>query len=449
MKSYLLYDGILVHEGKQTRGSVLIRNGRITRIYPYPFPGEKPKVDRLIEASGRYILPGIIDDQVHFREPGLTHKGDIYTESKAAVAGGITSYMDMPNTIPQTITLALLEEKYDLAATKSLANYSFYLGATNDNLDEIVKTDPSTVCGVKLFMGASTGNMLVDNPETLTSIFKESPLLVAIHSEDEPTIRKNLAKYRADFGDDIPIHYHPLIRSEEACYKSTQRAVEMAHKHNTRLHILHLSTVKELSLFDPSPATAGKRITSEVCIHHLWFDQDDYAKKGSLIKWNPAIKKASDREGLFQGVLDDTIDIIATDHAPHTLEEKKEVYTKAPSGGPLVQHSLPMMMEFVRRGKISLEKVVEKMCYAPAILFRIRERGFIREGYWADIVIVDPDDPWTVTPYNIIYRCGWSPVEGTTFHSNISHTFVNGHLAYEEGIFNEEEKGLRLLFNRS
>jgi len=444
----MIHDCILVNEGRQTRGSVLVEDERIRKIFVDPLPGILPSVDKIITGHGHYLLPGVIDDQVHFREPGLTHKGDIRSESRAAVAGGITSFMDMPNTIPQTVTQHLLEEKYALAATQSLANYSFYLGATNENIGEIIKTDPATVCGIKVFMGASTGNMLVDNPKTLAAIFEQSPLLIAVHSEDEMIIRKNLERYKAEFGDDIPVHYHPLIRSEEACYRSTLKALMLARKYNTRLHILHLSTARETDLLDRAPLTTEKKITSEVCVHHLWFDRTHYSRKGSFIKWNPAIKQVSDREALFRAVIDNTIDMVATDHAPHTRQEKSRVYTQCPSGGPMVQHSLPAMLEFWKQGMISIETIVEKMCHHPAIIFNIEERGFLREGYKADLVLVDPGNPWTVEPYNILYKCGWSPFEGTTFHSRVTHTFVNGNLVYDNGTFYEEQKGQRLMFKR-
>ena len=390
----------------------------------------------------------MIDDQVHFREPGLTHKAEIYTESKAAVAGGVTSFMEMPNTVPNTLTQELLEEKYALASTKSLANYSFYMGASNDNIDEILKTNPKNVCGIKIFMGASTGNMLVDNVDTLNKIFSRSKLLIAVHCEDETTIKNNLGIFRDKYGDDIPVEAHPLIRSHEACYKSSKLAVGLARLYNTRLHILHLSTAKELELFSNDIPLEKKRITAEICVHHLWFNSMDYQQKGTLIKWNPAVKSKSDQEALFNGLLSDKLDVIATDHAPHTLEEKDNPYMKAPSGGPLVQHSLQVMMEFYHMGKISLEKVVEKMCHAPAICFHVKKRGFIRPGYHADLVVVDPDRPVTVSKDNLLYKCGWSPFEGTTFRSSVVKTFVNGNLVFDEGRFHEEIKGQRLLFQR-
>ncbi|MBW6461231.1 MAG: dihydroorotase, partial [Bacteroidales bacterium] len=383
----------------------------------------------------------------------LTHKGDIYTESRAAVAGGVTSFMEMPNTQPQTLTHALLEEKYRIAADKSMANYSFYMGASNDNLAEIIKTDPSAVCGLKVFMGASTGNMLVDNLQTLEGIFREVKLLVAVHCEDEQTIRQNTASFREVYGDDVPITAHPLIRSEEACYRSSALAVQLASQCNTRLHVLHLSTAHEMVLFSNNIPLQEKKITAEVCVHHLWFSDEDYPALGNRIKWNPAIKSARDREGLWEALLDGRLDVIATDHAPHTLQEKSNTYFKAPSGGPLVQHSLPAMLEFYHQGKISIEKIVEKMCHATAVCFRVDRRGFIRENYWADLALIDADHPWQIDASNIFYKCGWSPFEGFTFHSKITHTFVNGNLIYEvkqlpgESPFNESFRGMRLRFN--
>ncbi len=402
----------------------------------------------IIDARGKWLLPGVIDDQVHFRDPGLTHKGDLYTESRAAIAGGVTSYMEMPNTVPNTLTQELLEQKYRMASEKSLANYSFYMGASNDNLTEVVKTDPRTVCGVKVFMGASTGNMLVDNPDTLEGIFRHSPTLVAVHCEDEETIRSNTNRFREQYGENIPLSAHALIRSREACIKSSSLAVELALKHNTRLHILHLSTADEMALLSNKPSNSGKRITAEVCVHHLWFSDEDYKRLGSRIKWNPAIKSASDREALLAALLDGRIDVVATDHAPHTAEEKSKSYFSCPSGGPLVQHSLVAMLEMSRDEKLSPAMVVEKMCHAPARIFGVDRRGFIRQGYHADLVLVDPESPWTVEPDNILYKCGWSPFEGQTFHSKITHTFVGGHLAWLNDGFDESHLGERLLFNR-
>jgi dihydroorotase len=447
MKPILIHQANIVNEGTEQTGSILVEGNFISKIYR-DVPSEVLVSAQVIDARGKHLLPGIIDDQVHFREPGLTHKADIYSEAKAAVAGGTTSFMEMPNTQPQTTTQDLLEQKYTLAASKSLANYSFYMGATNDNIEEIEKTNPANVCGIKVFMGASTGNMLVDNPDSLQRIFANAPVLVAVHCEDETTIKANSEKYKAQFGEDIPIQYHPLIRSEEACFRSSALAVELASKHNTRLHILHLSTTREMSLFNNQLPSAQKQVTAEVCVHHLWFSDADYARVGSRIKWNPAVKTANDREALFSALLDGRIDVVATDHAPHTLEEKENPYFKCPSGAPLVQHSLVAMLEFVQQGRISIAKVVEKMSHAPADIFKIDRRGYIREGYYADLVLVDMNSPWMVSPGNILYKCGWSPLEGTRFHAKVSHTFVNGHLVFENGQFDESRKGQRLLFNR-
>lgn len=448
--SFHIINAQIVNEGEIFSGSVLCHDGIIERVTreskgdPVSLPGDIPVID----LKGKLLIPGVIDDQVHFREPGLTRKADLYTESRAAVAGGITSFMEMPNTVPNTLTQELLEDKYRLAAKKSLANYSFYMGASNDNIEEILKTNPSNVCGVKVFMGASTGNMLVDNVDTLNTIFSRSKLLVAVHCEDETTIRNNLAIFKEKYGDDIPIEAHPLIRSHDACFKSSKLAVGLARLHNTRLHILHLSTAKELDLLSNDIPLEKKRITAEVCVHHLWFSSQDYEKKGTLIKWNPAVKSKADREALLNGLLSDKLDVIATDHAPHTLEEKNNPYHKAPSGGPLVQHALPAMLEFYHKGKITLEKIVEKMCHAPATCFHIEKRGFIRPGYHADLVAVDLIQRQTVAKENILYKCGWSPFEGTTFSSTVTHTFVNGHLVYDNGMFNETHKGQRLMFQR-
>ncbi|MBT4477967.1 MAG: dihydroorotase, partial [Flavobacteriales bacterium] len=392
--------------------------------------------------------PGIIDDQVHFREPGLTHKANIYTESKAAIAGGITSYMEMPNTNPQTLTQELLEQKFKIAEEDSLANFTFFMGVSNNNLEEVLKTDPKTVGAIKIFMGSSTGDMLVDDRKVLEEIFSKTPMLIAVHCEDENIIQENIAKAKEIFGEEVPISEHPNIRSEEACFKSSSFAVELAKKHNSRLHVFHLSTEKEIKLFDNTIPLSEKRITAEVCIHHLWFDESDYQEKETLIKWNPSVKKKSDQEALFQALLDDKLDVIASDHAPHTLEEKKNPYFKSPSGGPLVQHTLLAMLEFYKNGKITLEKVVEKMCHNPAICFQIEDRGFVKEGFFADLVLVDLEKSWEVTKENILYKCGWSPFEGQNFHSTITHTFVNGHIAYEYGSFDESTKGQRLKFNR-
>ena len=444
MLKTLIRNAQIVNEGHLFHSDVLIENGIISKI------AQKIDVytDKIIDANGSLLIPGVIDDQVHFREPGLTHKADIYCESRAAVAGGITSYMEMPNTVPQTLTQDLLEEKYTKASQVSLANYSFFMGASNDNLDEVLKTDPKTVGAIKIFMGSSTGNMLVDNRQVLEKIFQKSKMLIAVHCEDEETIRINTEKAKAQFGEDIPINYHPVIRNDEACYKSSSMAIELAKKYNTRLHVFHLSTAKELELFRNDIPLEEKRITAEVCIHHLWFNDSQYEEKGTHIKWNPAVKSEYDRSQLFEAMLDDRLDIIATDHAPHTLDEKNNTYLKAPSGGPLVQHALVAMLEFYHQGKIALEKIVEKMCHAPAICFQLINRGFIREGYAADLVLVDLNKPWQVEKKNILYKCGWSPFEGTTFKSKVTHTWVNGHLVYKEGEFDESKKGARLLFDR-
>jgi dihydroorotase len=441
----LIRNAFIVNEGKITKGDLLIENDLISRI---TIPGELEEADKFIEAEGKYLFPGCIDDQVHFREPGLTYKADIYTEARSAVAGGITSFMEMPNTVPNTFTQELLEEKYTRASLVSLANYSFYLGASNDNIDEVLKTNPSDVCGVKVFMGSSTGNMLVDNRQTLEDLFSKCKMLIATHCEDEATIRHNTQVYKDKYGDAVPITCHPLIRSEEACYKSSSLAVELAKKYGTRLHILHISTAKELELFDNSKPLKEKNITAEACIHHLWFSDADYQTKGNFIKWNPAIKKSSDRDAILKAVLDNRIDVIATDHAPHTKEEKSLPYIKAPSGGPLVQHALNAMLELYHQKKISLEKIAEKMAHAVADCFRIEKRGYIRENYFADLVLVDLQKEYTVEPSTVLSKCGWSPFEGQTFHSVITHTFVNGHLVYENGMFNESQKGRRLRFSR-
>ena len=449
-QSYLIRNAKIVNENQIFEADVLIKDNCFEEIFFKTANSKTPSFDNIIEidAKGNYLIPGVIDDQVHFREPGLTHKGDIYSESKAAVAGGVTSFMEMPNTIPNTLTQELLEEKYTLASEKSLANYSFYMGASNDNIEEILKTNPKNVCGIKVFMGASTGNMLVDNPETLEAIFSKSKMLIATHCEDEPTIRKNSDFYKEKYGENMPVEHHPKIRSEEACFLSSQLAVNLAKKHNTRLHVLHLSTAKELELFDNSINLTEKRITAEVCVHHLWFNENDYLKYGMKIKWNPAIKTAKDQEALLAGLLSNKIDVLATDHAPHTFQEKQNTYFKVPSGGPLVQHSLVAMLEMHHQNKISLEKVVEKMCHAPATLFQLSKRGFIKKGYFADCVLVDLNQPLTVSSENILYKCGWSPFEGTEFKSKVLKTFVNGNLVYNEGTFDENIKGKRLVFER-
>lgn len=444
----LIKNARIINEGRIFRGTVLIDGEIISKIIENDrIPEEFTFGAIVIEAEGQYLIPGAIDDQVHFREPGLTHKGEIATESRAAVAGGVTSYLEMPNTNPQAVTQELLEMKYERAAEVSAANYSFYMGATNDNLEEVLKTDGSNVCGIKIFMGSSTGNMLVDNEEILSEIFRSTKLLVATHCEDEPTIIRNTALYREKYGEFVPLSAHPKIRSAEACYKSSAKAVELATRFGTRLHVLHLSTADEMKLFNPGKVI-DKHITAEVCVHHLWFDESDYISKGTLIKWNPAIKSAEDKAALWEALRSDRIDVVATDHAPHTLQEKEHSYFKAPSGGPLVQHSLVAMLEMSKKGLISLEKVIEKMCHAPADLFRIDRRGYIREGYFADLVLVNPAHSWVVSPENILYKCGWSPFEGTTFSHQITHTFVNGELAYDNGNVIMKNQGKRLLFKR-
>ena len=456
MKSTLIKNATIVNEGTIFEGEVLIENGLIKRIVDYSSEPSNSNADITIDALGYYLLPGMIDDQVHFREPGLTHKAEIYTEAKAAVAGGITSFMEMHNTIPNVFTHEILEQKYDLAAKKSLANYSFFLGASNDNIEEILKTDPKKVCGIKIFMGSSTGNLLVDDNEALEAIFSKCKLLIATHCEDEQTIIANSEKYREQYGEDVPMSAHPEIRSAEACYLSSSKAVALATKHGARLHVLHISTERELELFTNELPLANKKITAEACIHHLWFDDSDYETHGTRIKWNPAIKASSDKEAILRGLLDNHIDIIATDHAPHTLEEKNQSYFHAPSGGPLVQHALPALFEMYHNGAISIEDICRKTAHAPSECFQIDKRGFIREGYWADLVIIDPTTPWTVSKANSAYKCGWSTFEGQTFHSRITHTFVNGHLAYtntknneEIGTFDESQMGQRLEFDRN
>jgi dihydroorotase len=445
MKTTLILNANIVNEGQVFTGDVLIRGQYIENIGKN-LSGQK--ADQVIDANGKYLLPGVIDDQVHFREPGLTHKATIYTEAKSGVAGGVTSYMEMPNTNPPTFTQELLEQKFQIAAKTSLANHSFFIGASNDNVDEVMKTDITRVCGLKIFMGSSTGNLLVDDPVKLEAFFSRFPSLIAAHCEDEQTIRANTAAFKEKYGDDVPVECHPLIRSAEACYKSSSFAIGLAKKHGTRFHILHISTEKETTLFDNSIPLEKKKITAEACIHHLWFNDSSYREKGNFIKWNPAIKTLQDQQAILKAVLDDRIDVIATDHAPHTLEEKKQAYTKAPSGGPLLQHSLVAMLEFYHQGKIALEKVVQKMSHHPAILFQIQKRGFIREGYFADLVLVDFNSPWTVSRENILSKCGWSPFEGQAFRSKVTQTFVSGHLAYADGAFNEQKMGERLLFDR-
>jgi len=447
MSLTLIKNAKIVNEGEIFEGDVLIDGEYIIDIDTSI--SSKSSDTSVIDAEGKYLIPGVIDDQVHFREPGLIHKATIESESKAAIAGGITSFIEMPNTVPQATTQKLLEEKFEIAANSSYANYSFMFGGTNDNLEELLKTDPSNVAGIKLFLGSSTGNMLVDNDAVLEKIFSSTKMLIAVHCEDEATVKKNLDTYLKEYGDDIPIELHPKIRSEEACYLSSSKAIALAKKTGARLHVFHLSTAKETKLFTNKVPLEKKQITAEVCVHHLWFDESDYKSKGTFIKWNPAVKTKKDQEGLWKALLNDKIDVIATDHAPHTKEEKQQVYTKAPSGGPLVQHALPAMLQAYRQEKISIEKIVEKMCHNPAKIFKIEKRGFIKKGYYADLVLVDVSSPWTVTKDNILYKCGWSPFEGTTFYSKITHTFVNGHLAYQNNVFNNTQKGKRLQFNRT
>jgi dihydroorotase len=444
MATILIKSATIVNEGTQTQCDLLIKDGFIEKIAGTI----DTRADKEINAEGLHLFPGCIDDQVHFREPGLTHKGDIRSESRAAVAGGITSFMEMPNTVPNTLTQQLLQDKYDIAAKNALANYSFFMGASNDNLDEVLLTDAKNVCGVKVFMGSSTGNMLVDNPSTLEHLFAQSPMLIATHCEDEATIKSNLEHYKQLLGENIPVRLHPKIRSSEACYLSSSMAIDLAKKHNTRLHILHISTARETDLFSNAIPLAAKRITAEACIHHLWFTDADYAKKGNLIKWNPAVKSMADRDEILKAVLDGRIDIIATDHAPHTAEEKAQPYLQAPSGGPLVQHGLPAMLELYHQGKITLEKIAEKMAHNVATIFQIEKRGFIREGYWADLALVNLNSPWQVNKTNILYKCGWSPFEGNTFKAKVVSTIVSGNLAYENGNLISEQSGQRMTFAR-
>ena len=446
MNKILIKNAKIVNEGTIFEGDLLIENDLIVEIAETISP--KSSDCKIIDAEGNYLIPGAIDDQVHFREPGLTHKGDIESESRAAVAGGITSFIEQPNTVPNAVTQELLEQKYQIAADSSFANYSFMMGGTNDNLEEILKTNPRNVAGLKLFLGSSTGDMLVDSTASLEKIFSSTKLLIAVHCEDESTVKSNLAKYKEQYGDDIPVECHPLIRTEEACYLSSSRTVELAKKTGARLHVFHISTAKELDLFTNKIPLAEKMITAEVCIHHLWFSDEDYKTKGNFIKWNPAVKTANDREALWKAVNDGRIDVIATDHAPHTLEEKSQVYTKAPSGGPLVQHAVVAMFEVYHQGKITIEKIVEKMCHNPASLFKIEKRGFIKVGYYADLAIVNAGLPWSVKKENILAKCGWSPFEGYTFKSRITHTFVNGQLVYQGFKVSPKKAGKRLLFDR-
>lgn len=441
----LIKNGQIINEGKSLNADILIKNDRILSIDTDITP---PLNTQIIDATGLIVMPGIIDDQVHFREPGLTHKATIGTESRAAIAGGITSFIEMPNTNPQTTTIEKLEEKFDIAAQTSYANYSFMFGGTNDNLDEILKLDPKKVAALKLFLGSSTGNMLVDDLEVLEKIFSSTKLVIAVHCEDETTIRANLKSYVETYGDDIPMHCHPIIRSEEACYISSSRAIGLAKKTGARLHVFHLSTAKEMALFRNDIPLKDKKITAEVCIHHLWFTDEDYSKKGSLIKWNPAVKSANDRDALWEALIDGRIDVIATDHAPHTIEEKTQPYTKAPSGGPLVQHALQAMMECVHQGKIDLPMMVQKMCHNPAILFDVKDRGYLKPGYFADIVLVNPNQPITVQKDQLLYKCGWSPFEGVSFQSQVTHTLLNGQLVFVDGEVSENKAAKRLTFNR-
>ncbi len=444
MSKILLKNATIVNEGQTIQSDLLISGEYIEKIAP-SISDENATV---IDLEGKLLIPGMIDDQVHFREPGLTHKAELYTESRAAVAGGITSFMEMPNTVPNTLTQELLEEKYQLGAKQSLANYSFFMGASNDNIEEVLKTNHQNVCGVKVFMGSSTGNMLVDNEQTLTNIFSKCDMLIATHCEDEATIRKNLETYKARYGEDMPIKYHPEVRNAEACYISSSLAVNLAKKYDTRLHILHLSTAKEMSLFDNSVPLKDKRITAEACVHHLWFSDQDYDEKGTYIKWNPAVKTQADQDAVWAALNDDRIDILATDHAPHTIEEKNNTYFKAPSGGPLVQHAVPAILQKSKEGKISLERAVEKMSHAPAICFQVEKRGFIREGYFADLVVINPNSKWTVEKSGLLYKCGWSPFENVTFDHKIERTFVNGHQVYENGNIINQDAARRLSFER-
>ena len=446
-KSILIKNATIVNENNTFKGDVLIENEIIKKVAPSILVNDVDALE-IIEAQGSYLIPGFIDDQVHFREPGLTHKANISTESRAAIAGGITTFIEMPNTVPQATTQALLEDKFKIAAKDSYANYSFMFGGTNDNLEELLKTDPKKVAGIKLFLGSSTGNMLVDNEAVLEKIFSSTKMIISVHCEDEATIRKNTATFIEKYGEDIPIRCHPMIRSEEACYLSSSKAIELAKKTGARLHIFHVSTTKETELFRNDIPLEEKQITAEVCIHHLWFSDEDYEEKGTHIKWNPAVKSRKDRQGLWDALLDDRIDVLATDHAPHTLEEKTNTYLKAPSGGPLVQHAIVAILEKVKEGMISIEKAVEKMSHNPAKLFQIEKRGFIKEGFYADLVLINPNQPQTVSKDNILYKCGWSPFEGTRFSSSVTHTFVNGHLMYNNGVFNDNMKGKRITFNR-
>ncbi len=440
---YLIKNGSIINEGKIEQKDILLEDNFISKIECDISDASAT----IIDAKNKYIIPGIIDDQVHFREPGLTHKANIYTESKAAVAGGVTSFMEQPNTKPAALTQDLLEQKYKIAAQNSFANYTFFMGTSNDNYDEIMRTDFSKVGALKIFMGSSTGNLLVDNENILDKIFANLNGIIVTHCEDEQTIKANTEKYKLQFGENIPFNYHPIIRNDEACYISSKLAVDLAKKHNSRLHVFHVTTEKELALFTNQIPLKEKRITAEVCVHHLYFDERDYARLGSKIKCNPAIKYKSDRDALLAALLDDRLDVIATDHAPHTLEEKNNSYFNAPAGLPMVQHGLNIMLEFYHQGKISLEKIIEKMCHAPADCFRVENRGYIKEGFFADLVIIDIHEEWKVVKSTILYKCNWSPLEEHTFKGKVKQTFVNGHLAYNNGFFDESEKGKRLSFN--
>jgi dihydroorotase len=443
MSKTLLKNATIINEGKTIEADLLISGDRIEKIAGNISDDNA----QIIDLTGKWLIPGMIDDQVHFREPGLTHKANIHTESRAAVAGGITSFMEMPNTKPNALTQELLQDKYDIASKSSIANYSFFMGASNDNIEEVLKTDRSQVCGVKIFMGSSTGNMLVDNEQTLTGIFSNCDMLIATHCEDEATVRANMEKFKQEYGEDVPIKYHPIIRSEEACYLSSSMAVDLAKKHDARLHILHISTAKELELFRNDIPLSEKRITAEACVHHLWFSDEQYDEKGTFIKWNPAVKTAADRDAIWQAVNDNRIDVLATDHAPHTIEEKENTYFKAPSGGPLVQHAVLAYLQKAKEGKITVERAVEKMSHAVAECFHIDKRGYIREGYFADLVVVDPNKPYGVDKSNILYKCGWSPFEGYTFAHSIDTTFVNGKIVYTDGKIVESNTGHRMTFH--
>ena len=446
---FFIHNATIINEGRRFKGCLKAKDQLIEKIYEGSMdPHESIKNYTVIDADGKWLIPGFIDDQVHFREPGLTHKGDLYTEPKAAVAGGITSFMEMPNTVPAAISQQLLADKYVIAAEKSMANYSFYIGISNDNLDQLVKTDPATVCGAKIFMGSSTGNLVVDNPESLENIFREVKLLIASHCEDDPLIKQNLKRLQETYGENIPVEMHPVIRNAEACYRSSSRAIELAEKHGTRFHILHISTARETELFRNDIPLKEKKVTAEACVHHLWFTDADYATKGNFIKWNPAIKSIHDRDAIRQALIDGRIDVLATDHAPHTIEEKSGSYLTAPSGGPLVQHAMSALFEMAFQGIFTPEFIVSRYAHQVADLFSIDRRGYLREGYFADLVLVNPDNPRTITEDSILSKCGWSPFTGTTFQAQVEKTFVNGNLVYDNGVFDESSRGMRLMFNR-